>query len=398
MRYVLAGICAVLSVLPAAAQTFTPAGAFAIEVSLESSPWLRLPMYRNAITSLEVVGDYAVGGTSASAGLTPFLFAASLSNRELETVYPLDEAVKGQRSVPGGFGRGADGSLFAGTLPQGSHASGHLIRVTIKSGHLVVEDLGTPVEGEGIFTVVADAKADTLYGLTYPSGRFFTFHVASRQVKLYNETVPDKDALKDLSGYALTPDQYLSRRLITDAKGRVYGSCPMGGLFRFDPSSEKFEIRRDVIPSVSGHRGLARVDAWAIAPDGKMYGSNAADGELFTLDPDSGKIVNLGKPAMMPRLRGIAFAQDGTLYGVTGGERDYAHVFLYRTSDGFTDLGNPVCPMVAPGIEQGIPWRGFQIATVAASEDGRYIVMGEDEALSQLIVMPVATTQQALAK
>jgi hypothetical protein len=140
------------------------------------------------------------------------------------------------------------------------------------------------------------------------------------------------------------------------------------------------------------------VDAWAIAPDGKMYGSNAADGQLFTLDPESGKIVNLGKPAMMPRMRGIAFAQDGTLYGVTGGERDYVHVFLYRTSDGFTDLGNPVCPMVAPGIEQGIPWRGFQIATVAASEDGRYIVMGEDEALSQLIVIPVATTQQALAK
>ena len=36
---------------------FTPPGSFTVEVSLENSPYLRLPIYRNAITSLEVVGD-----------------------------------------------------------------------------------------------------------------------------------------------------------------------------------------------------------------------------------------------------------------------------------------------------------------------------------------------------
>jgi hypothetical protein len=46
--------------------------------------------------------------------------------------------------------------------------------------------------------------------------------------------------------------------------------------------------------------------------------------------------------------------------------------------------------MKAEGIEQGIPWRAFQIGTVAASEDGSYIVMGEEESLSQLMIFPVA--------
>jgi hypothetical protein len=46
--------------------------------------------------------------------------------------------------------------------------------------------------------------------------------------------------------------------------------------------------------------------------------------------------------------------------------------------------------MTEPGIEQGIAWRGYRIGTVAASEDGRYIVLGETEALSQLMVFQVA--------
>jgi hypothetical protein len=244
--------------------------------------------------------------------------------------------------------------------------------------------------------LIADAKRETIYGLTYPSGLFFAFHVPDHKVTLYKETAPDQAALKDLSGYILRPDEYLSRRLVIDAAGRVYGSCPLGGLFRFDPASQKINVRRDVIPSVAGRRGLARADAWAIAPDGTIYGSNAADGQLFTLNPSSGRIVNLGKPAMMPRMPGIAFGQDGVLYGVTGGRPGYTHVFTYEAAGGFSDFGNPVCPMVAPGIEQAIPWRGFQIATVAASEDGRDIVMGEDEALSQLIVIPTSRQQAGL--
>ena len=53
------------------------------------------------------------------------------------------------------------------------------------------------------------------------------------------------------------------------------------------------------------------------------------------------------------------------------------------------DLGNPEFEMRAPGIKQGINWRGFQLSTIIASEDGKYIIMGEDESLRQILIIPV---------
>jgi hypothetical protein len=86
----------------------------------------------------------------------------------------------------------------------------------------------------------------------------------------------------------------------------------------------------------------------------------------------------------------LTFAKDGKLYGVAGGAPGYAHLFSYnQKGEGFLDLGNPEFKMVAPGIEQGINWRGFQIGTIVSSEDGKYIVMGEDEDLSQLLIFAV---------
>jgi hypothetical protein len=52
---------------------------------------------------------------------------------------------------------------------------------------------------------------------------------------------------------------------------------------------------------------LGRVDAWTMAPDGILYGGNAGDGQLFKLDPETGRVTNLGKPVMMPRITGLTF-------------------------------------------------------------------------------------------
>jgi hypothetical protein len=93
---------------------------------------------------------------------------------------------------------------------------------------------------------------------------------------------------------------------------------------------------------------------------------------------------------MMPGMPGLEFGRDGKLYGVTCAPPGYTHLFVYDPlAGGYSDLGNPRFTMAAPGIEQGIAWRGFRISSVQASEDGRYIVMGEDESLSQLMVFQV---------
>lgn len=384
----------ILAASQAAAQGdfFSPPDSFAVEVSLDNAPFLRLPIYRNAIDSLAVVGDYAIGGTSADRGLSPYVFAVSLSRRRLEIAFPLERALSGQRSIQSGFGLGPQGVLYAGTMPDRPGESGHIISIQVRGRELAVSDLGAPIPGEGIFALTADPNSGVIFGLSHPSGKFFVFHPQEKSTQTYPETAPSRRVLYSLHDYALDPDDYLCRRLILDRSGRVYGSQPEYKLFRFDPAQKKIEILAAALPEVWGRRPLSRVDAWALAPDGALYGGNAGDGQLFRLDPATGQLVNLGKPAMMPRLKGLAFGGDGALYGVSGAAPGYAHLFRYRQSEGFTDLGNPRFMMRAEGIEQGIGWRGFQIGAVAASEDGRYIVLGEEEALSQLMVFPVSAS------
>ncbi len=371
-------------------QFFTPPGSFTVEVSLENAPFPRLPLDRNAIVSLEVCGDYAVGGTAAAPGLSPFLFTVSLTRRRLEGVLDLGAVVPGQREIRSGFARGRPGVLYAGTIPNSGGESGHLIEVRADDGKLQVVDLGVPVAGEGIFSLASDPAGGKLYGIAHPSGTFFAFDLSGHRTRVFPETALSRRSLAELREHALTAADVLSRRLILDRSGRVYGSAPVNRLFRFDPLAGSIVFLPDELPAVWGRRPLGRVDAWAQAPDGMLYGGCAGDGQIFRLDPAIGRVTNIGKPVMMPRIPGLSFAADGRLYGIAGAPPGYSHLFVYDPrAGGYTDLGNPRFTMTEPGIEQGIAWRGFRIATVAASEDGRYIVMGEDESLSQLMVFPV---------
>jgi len=376
-------------ILQARYEFFTPDGSFTIEISLENSSELRLPIYRNAVTSLAVVDDQIVGGTSADSEMSPFVFVASLSKRKLLRTIDLDTVVSGQNGIRSGFGRAGDSTLLAGTMPQEEGGSGHLIRVSVGSTGLKLSDLGSPVSGEGIFSLAVDPNKQVVYGISHPSGKFFTHRLENGETKVFDDTSPSRRTVGFLHQYSLEVEDYLSRALVIDREGRVYGSQPGGSVFRFNPAGESFEVMEDMLPEVWGRAPLARVDSWAVSSDGMLFGGNAADGQLFTLNPETGGLTNLGKPIMMPRLKALAFAGDGKLYGVAGGKPGYSHLFSYDAEEGFRDLGNPRFMMVAPGIEQGIPWRGFQIATMAVSEDGKYVVMGEDEALSQLMVFPV---------
>ena len=371
---------------------FTPEESFAIEVSLENTDLKRLPIYRNAITSLAVVEDFVVGGTSANEGMSPFLFVASLKAQEVVTIQDLSEVVPGQQSIRSRFVKGSEGQLFVGTMPQPQNdGSGHIIVVrTDASGNLTVADLGSPIAGEGVYALTANPARSILYGITFPSGQFFSFDTNTRTTKIYNELVPQPEVVHSLEEqYALTPDDFLGRALVTDNEGLVYGSLPFGKLFHFDPIKEELKEIAAELPEVWGRRSLAQVDSWLKTKEGKLYGGNRADGQLFELNPQTKQIKNLGKPIMMPGLPGLAQGGDGKIYGIAGGAPGYSHLFSYDPAEGFKDYGNPQFVMTAPGIEQGIKWRGFQLSTIAASADGTYIVMGEGEALSQLLVFRV---------
>lgn len=396
MRRSFLTIFAGMLILHASAQYsfFKPKGSFAIEVSLDNTKMKRLPIYRNAITSLSVVGDLIVGGTNAEEGLSPFLFVASLSGKEVKEYKDLESVIPGQKGIVTGFHKSNANTLFAGTIPNGvkdGGKDGHIIEVKVgQSGITNIVDLGVPVPGEGIYALAINEKSGVLYGVTYPKGIFFSFDIKTKKAKTYNNLVPTTEVLNKLEHeFSLKPDNYVCKALAVDNSGNVYGSLPINKLFYFDPRTEQFNILKDSLPEVWGRNVLGQVESWAKSKDGKLYGGNAGDGQLFMIDPITKKVKNLGKPVMMNRLRGLTFGKDGSLYGIAGGMPGYAHLFKYNDKEGFKDYGNPEFDMVAPGLEQGILWRGFQLGTIASSPDGKYIVMGEDESLSQLLVFPV---------
>lgn len=371
---------------------FKPMEGFGIEASLSNTSLVRMPMYRNAITSLTVQNDYIIGGTTAQGNRAPFLFVASLSKREMITLKDLNNDLPGQTSIRTGFFRAEDKALYAGTIAAGT-GSGHLLRVVVGAdAGIRVTDLGTPVPGEGVFSLTGDNSRKMIYGISYPSGFFFSYHIGSNSFKVYkNSGITPADLRILVDEYHQKPEDYLSSAMITDGQGLVYTSQPVNRLVVFNPADESFTTLGE-LPAVWGRRTLGRTESWTKTADGLLYGGNAGDGQLFELNPKTRKVKNLGKPAMMNRLRGLCVGADGKLYGLSGALPGYVHLFSYNPSgEGFTDLGNPQFILKAPGIEQGIEWRGFQLSTITASEDGKYIVMGEDEALSQLLVFPVDT-------
>lgn len=376
-------------------QFFEPKGSFAIEVSLENTKMKRLPIHRNSISSLAVVGDMIIGGTKAEQGLSPFVFVASISGRELSTYVDLETVVAGQRSIATGFCKSGTRALYAGTIADeqnGQQQGGHIILVNVgNAGIDKITDLGVPVPGEGIHALALDDKAGVLYGISYPTGVFFTFDIKSKKVSTYNDLVPKGAKLNKLvNEFGLKPDDYVCKALAIDRSGQVYGSAPINQLFYFDPKTKKINYLKDSLPEVWGRNVLGQVESWTISKDGKLYGGNAGDGQLFIIDPATKRVKNLGKPAMVNRLRGLTFAADGNLYGIAGALPGYSHLFRYNAQEGFKDYGNPQFRMVAPGIEQGIDWRGFQLGSITASPDGKYVVIGEDESLSHLLVFPTS--------
>jgi hypothetical protein len=373
---------------------FNPEGAFAIEVSLQNTDLNRLPIYRNSISSLAVVGDYIIGGTAAISSKTPFLFSASISKREVSFVYDIEEVIPGQQQIPTGFCIGKNGELYAGTIANETgltgESGGHLFETSIDhNGGINIKDLGIPVPGEGILALTTNTSRTMLFGITQPSGLFFTHHIATGETKQYADIVPSKEDLRVMKQYALAPRDYLCRALVEGSDGMIYGSALINRIFYFNPEEEHFSYLEDNLPEVWGRKTMGSVESWTESRNGMIYGGNSGDGQLFELNTRTKTVKNLGKPIMMNRLRGLATAGDGKIYGIAGGAPGYAHLFSYDEKVGFVDLGNPEFEMKAPGIEQGILWRGFQLGTIASSEDGKYIVMGEDESLSQLFIFPI---------
>lgn len=127
----------------------------------------------------------------------------------------------------------------------------------------------------------------------------------------------------------------ISRALLRLPGGDVYAAGENGAIFRYSPGAGTLEKRTGRLPAVTGREPWASLDAAVAGPNGLIYGGTF-DGYLFSYDPATDVVVNLGKPFHESRMQALTF-RAGILYGIGGDPTGLPRVFAYDPgTHGFT--------------------------------------------------------------
>ena len=238
-----------------------------------------------------------------------------------------------------------------------------------------VTDLGIGLPRNGIITMTMDPKRGRLYGLTYPMGHLIYYDIASK-------VTVDMGVVQNWAS--------VSRVLVADDRGGVYGFYNDGRIWRYDPDSDRVYNLQPQIPlrtpgvpifrsfyeTEHGMMGVAR------SKDGrKWYGLETESSYLFEYDPDSGKE---GKATLLTQLAPERYVGKRNVpYAMLAFCKDANDVFYHAAN---TQLGDE---------PQGIYWgEGYGAAMVTydlktAKREDRGIIVAED---NRLVMTPTAAT------
>jgi len=344
-----------------------------------------IPPDESAIRSLAVAPNGAVYG--ATSGHRSHLFVLYPQHgfvqplgylKDVTTVHrSLVVAGNGDVYIGGSIGVDNDGQGYGG------YSGGHLLRYTPGANdeekpirvnaECPVQDLGIPVRGDGIYTLAIDGARQVIYGLTYPTARFFSYSIADGKFAVYGAVAEHR-----IPGEKFEKDRNIGRALAVDAEGRVYGSGGDGSLFRFNPVTRVIEKLPLAAATVPGREPYNRVDCWTSSTDGVLYGGTS-DGYLFRFNTKSETLENLGKPLNQYRIRGLAFAHNGKLYGVGGNDGEMARLFSYDAARGVYEM----LGMVDVNHRPYYSWQAYVIDAVAMGNDGT-LYLGQSERKSKL--------------
>ena len=212
-----------------------------------------------------------------------------------------------------------------------------------------------------------------IYGLTYPNGQFFGYSIPGAKFTLYG-----KVAERRIPGEKFETEKNIGRELIVDSGGYVFASGQDGALYRFRPDDTTLEKLKLNAPTVRGREPYNRVDAWTRGAHGVLYGGTS-DGYLFRLNPKELQLDNLGKPLNQYRIRGLAFARNGKLYGVGGDDDEMARLFSYDPAHGTYEM----LGMIDVNRRPYYTWQAYVIDALAMGLDGT-LYLGESERRSRL--------------
>ena len=236
-----------------------------------------------------------------------------------------------------GFYSNVDGMEKMGIPPAGwkPYPGGHLLAFDMQSGKF--EDLASAPSGEGVLTFNMDTRRGRMFGITWPSGMFFRFDMASKNLKNFGKTCAEGENAKG-ADY-----RTVCRSIAVDpGDGSAYYSTSEGAIYRYRADSDAVELvkgedlKKDYFglydPTNPGHMGYNwRQTAYRPA-DKTIYGVHGNSGYLFRFDPRNARIEVLDRITSDVSKRsgmfdqfsygylGFALGPDGdTLYYLTGG-------------------------------------------------------------------------------
>jgi hypothetical protein len=244
-----------------------------------------------------------------------------------------------------------------------------------------LEDLGMPLANNSIYALTINPDGDEIYGLTYPDGHFFIYHILQKVFTDLGEIDPQKV-------YHGPERQWrtLSRALICDDSGKVYMSGNKGMLTYYDPETGELVDTDMEVPGdyyyLQFYQDYTAVEYFAKDSNGLIYGGTT-DGYLFSLDPEKMQLNNLGKVRASRRLRCLTVGKDGMVY-LMAGERSTTRpcqFYLYDPQlDRFETLG-----LLIADRSPYYYWRGQQFDCMTTGPDGT-IYLGESERKSHLFL------------
>ncbi|MBL8219759.1 MAG: NHL repeat-containing protein [Bryobacterales bacterium] len=235
-----------------------------------------------------------------------------------------------------GYYRHEGAKEIVGDPPPGyqPYPGGHFMAYDLKTG--TFEKLATAPDREGIITMAMDARRGKLYALTWPTGLFLTYDLATRKLENHGPTAG--------KGERGTGSEFrvVSRSIAVDPNiGHATFSTADGDLFFYDPLTNKLNkaegttLRRDAFgqwdPNTPGSMAYNWRQTVFYRPGNVFYGIHGATSMLFRYN-SSGKEMYVEERIASQKSRemgmydsfrygylGFTLGPDGhTLYYLTG--------------------------------------------------------------------------------
>ena len=235
-----------------------------------------------------------------------------------------------------GYYSSVDGMEKMGIPPPGykPYPGGHLLSYDLTTGRY--ENLGIAPHQEGILTMNMDTQRGLIYGITWPTGYFFRFDLATKVLTEIGRISGEGE-----NGMGAQFRTLCRAIAIDPADGSAYVTTSEGTILRCRPGQNTLEplednMKKDYFglydPTSPGHMGYNwRQIVWHPG-DKSFYGVHGNSGYLFRFDPTAGEITVLDRITSKASQRSGMF--DEFSYGYLGFTLGPDHRTLYYLTGG----------------------------------------------------------------